>query len=900
MTFDVAETLNSRRGDSYALHDRLLNHQLARVLQALGFDRRYVRGEGCYLYDDAGQRYLDFLSGFGVYALGRSHPAVKAALHQVIDLDLPNLVQLDCPPLAGLLAEQLAARSHPGIQRVYFCNSGSEAVDSAIKFARCATRRTKILYADHAFHGLSTGVLALNGGREFRAGFGPLLPGCHPVPFGDLNALRYELRRGDVAAFVVEPIQGKGVYCADTEYWLAAQELCRRSGTLLVMDEVQTGLGRTGRFFCHEHWGLRPDIITVSKALSGGYVPIGAVLTTEQIFTSVFPRRQDAMRHGTTFGQNELAMAAGLAALAALDGEGAVANAERMGHTLRSALVPLTERYEVLRDVRGLGLMIGLEFGEPRSGPLRQQFRALEWIRPAMFAQMVVVPLFHRHRILTQVAADGVNVIKLLPPLIAGMAEVEYFVGALEDVLADAHRGPGLACEFGLTMARGLARVRPPAVAPRPARPAKPAPGNGQAAASVTASVTAGVNPARPDVAAPSAVANAARPHGAASFSAGPDAARPDAPASSVGVSAARPHAAARAASNGATRIEPGDRVVITGGSGFIGSAVARAARARGADVVAVVEPGADTANLAGIEAKRIEADVRDRAAVRAACTGARFVFHLAAVYRFWARDPAIFDEINVSGTLNVLDAVAAAGCERLVYTSTVGVLGLPPPFANRPADEDSHAQIAHLFGHYKQTKYVAEHEVLRAGAQGLDVSLALPTFPLGPGDRGPTPTGKLVVDFLNGQLPAFVDTALNVVHVDDVASGHLAVLERGGRGRSYVLGGENLAMREILEVLADCTGLPRPRLEIPRAAALTAGVISEVIEGRLLSREPRVPLEAARMSSTRMVFSDERARRELGYSSRPARQAIQDSARWFVDNGYVAASRKALINGLH
>jgi hopanoid-associated sugar epimerase len=850
MSFDLTEALNSRWGESYALHDRYLNRQLARVLQTLGFDRHYVRGEGCYLYDDAGQRYLDFLSGFGVYALGRSHPAVKAVLHQAIDLDLPNLVQLDCGLLAGLLAEQLVARSHPGIERVYFCNSGAEAVESAIKFARSATRRTKILYADHAFHGLTTGVLALNGGKEFRTGFGPLLPGCVPVPFGDLNALQYELRGGDVAAFIVEPIQGKGVYCADSEYWPAAQELCRRSGTLLVADEVQTGLGRTGRFFCHEHWGLRPDIITVSKALSGGYVPIGAVLTTGQVFASVYPGRQDAMKHGTTFGQNQLAMAAGLATLTALDDADLVANAERTGLALRTALAPLAERYDVLRDVRGLGLMVGLEFGEPRSGPMRHQFRAMEWLRPAMFAQMVVVPLFHRHRVLTQVAADGVNVIKLLPPLIAGPPEVEYFVGALDDVLADAHRGPGLAVEFGLTVARGLAGARPPAVSPRPGRPARPARGAWPAAA----------------------------PAG-------------------TGLNGARHHAAARAASNGCTRIEPGDRVVITGGSGFIGSAVARAAQARGAEVVALIEPGADTANLAGIEAKRIVADVRDPAAMRAACTGARFVFHLAAVYRFWARDPAIFDEVNVGGTLNVLDAVAQAGCERLVYTSTVGVLGLPPAFAKRPADEDSYADITHLFGHYKQTKYVAEHEVLRAGAQGLNVSLVLPTFPLGPGDRGPTPTGKLIVDFLNGQLPAFVDTALNVVHVDDLANGHLAALERGGRGRSYVLGGENLAMREILEILADYTGLPRPRLEIPRAAALTAGLVSEVIEGRIFGKEPRVPLEAARMSSTKMVFNDERARREIGYSSRPARQAIQDSARWFIDNGYVAASRKALIS---
>jgi dihydroflavonol-4-reductase len=359
-------------------------------------------------------------------------------------------------------------------------------------------------------------------------------------------------------------------------------------------------------------------------------------------------------------------------------------------------------------------------------------------------------------------------------------------------------------------------------------------------------------------------------------------------------------HAAAEPAPAGAACIEPGDRVVITGASGFIGSAVARAVQAHGAEIVALIEPGADEANLAGIEAKRIVADIRDRAAISAACAGARYVFHLAAVYRFWARDPAIFDEVNVGGTVNVLAAAAAAGAERIVYTSTVGVLGLPdgvPGRPGRPADEDSHADVAHLFGHYKQTKYVAEHEVLRAGAQGLDVTLVLPTFPLGPGDRGPTPTGKLILDFLNGRIPALVDTALNVVHVDDLANGHIAALERGQRGRSYVLGGENLTMREMLEILAGWTGLPMPRFEIPRTAALAAGIVSELVEGRILGRQPRVPLEAARMSATKMVFSDERARRELGYSSRPARQAIQDSARWFADNGYVPASRRAMIN---
>jgi dihydroflavonol-4-reductase len=344
------------------------------------------------------------------------------------------------------------------------------------------------------------------------------------------------------------------------------------------------------------------------------------------------------------------------------------------------------------------------------------------------------------------------------------------------------------------------------------------------------------------------------------------------------------------------TQIEPGDRVVVTGASGFIGSAVTRALLARRAEVVALVAPGADERNLDGTGVQRAMADIRDAATVRAACRGARFVFHVAAVYRFWASDPRIFYDVNVGGTLNVLDAAAAAGCERVVFTSTVGVLGLSAASQGRPADETCYAEISHLFGHYKRSKFVAEHEVLRAAAQGLDVCLALPTFPLGPRDAGPTPTGRVVLDFLNGRMPGFVNTSMNVTHVDDLARGHLAVLERGRTGRSYILGGENLSMRAILEMLAACSGLPKPRLAFPRGLALAAGVASDLVEGRLLRREPRVPLEAARMSTTMMIFNDERARAEIGHTSRPAREAIEESARWFVDNGYVSPQRRAVI----
>ncbi|HEV3265157.1 MAG TPA: aspartate aminotransferase family protein [Acidimicrobiales bacterium] len=452
MAFDLNAVLGGYQRDSFDLHTQFLNPQLVKVLRTIGFDRHYVRGEGSYLVDDKGDSYLDFLSGFGVYALGRSHPVIKDALHQALDADLPNMVQLDCALLPGLLAEALVARTHPGIERVTFTNSGAEATEAAIKFARCATGRGRILYCDHAFHGLTNGALSLNGGREFRDGFEPLLPKVDQIPFGDLDALARELGRGDVAAFVVEPIQGKGVYMAPDGFWPEAQALCRTHGALLVIDEVQTGLGRTGRFLCHEHWDLQPDIITVSKALSGGYIPVGAVLTSAKVFDAVYNTMDRAVVHSSTFSRNQLAMVAGLATLGVIDDEDIVARSRRNGERFMEALAPLVAKYEVLQEVRGMGLMIGLEFAAPSGRGPRTRYRLMELARKGMFSQLIVVPLFHRHHILTQVAADNVNIIKLLPPLIIGEPEIKLFVSALDDVLGDAERSSGLLLEVGKSM----------------------------------------------------------------------------------------------------------------------------------------------------------------------------------------------------------------------------------------------------------------------------------------------------------------------------------------------------------------------------------------------------------------------------------------------------------------
>jgi dihydroflavonol-4-reductase len=338
--------------------------------------------------------------------------------------------------------------------------------------------------------------------------------------------------------------------------------------------------------------------------------------------------------------------------------------------------------------------------------------------------------------------------------------------------------------------------------------------------------------------------------------------------------------------------LEPGERVVVTGAAGFIGSAVTRELVGRGAEVVALVQPGGDTRNLDGMEVEQIIVDLRDADGVTKAVDGARTVFHLAALYRFWAADPQSFYEVNVIGTRNLLEAAERAGVGRVVYTSTVGTLGLRGATVGAPVDETSYAQVDHLFGPYKQSKYVAEHEVLRAAAQGLPVVLVQPTTPVGPGDLGPTPTGRTVLEFLNGRFPAYVDTTLNIVDVDDVAHGHLLAAERGSIGRSYILGGENLSLQQILASLADTAGLSAPTRRVPSSLAVLAATVSGVIEGRLLHREPTIPLEAAKMSTTQMSFDDGRARRELGYTSRPAGVALARAAHWFADAGFVRPER--------
>jgi ornithine--oxo-acid transaminase len=424
-----------------------------RVLKTIGFDRVWSRAQGQYLYDSEGHRYLDLLGGFGMFNVGRNNPRIRAALIESLELDTPGSVQLGVSLLPGLLAEELLKRTPARLERVLFTSSGTEAVEAALKLGRAATGRARVISSDHAFHGLTLGALSANGDPHFVERFGPLLPGFSRVPFGDLEALERELRSEDVSLFLVEPVQGKGVNLPPDGYLEGAQQLCRRYGTLFAVDEVQTGFGRTGKLFAFEHWGLEPDIVTVAKSLSGGYVPVGALLMARQVYDAVFDSLEHSVSHGSTFAPNDLAMAAGLATLRELDDANLIERSEQLGRRLLELTRPLVEAHDAVKEVRGLGLMWAMEFGEPESGSLA--WRVMERMQTGLFAQLVVVPLFTKHRILSQVAGHDLPVLKGLPPLVLSEQDIEDFVTALDEVIARAGRPTRVA---GLALRAARAR----------------------------------------------------------------------------------------------------------------------------------------------------------------------------------------------------------------------------------------------------------------------------------------------------------------------------------------------------------------------------------------------------------------------------------------------------------
>jgi ornithine--oxo-acid transaminase len=435
----------------YAEH---VNPQWVRLLNLLQMNVPYDRCSGCELFTTDGRRILDYLSGYCVHNTGHNHPSIVAALKDELERGGPAMLQSHVPALAGQLAQRLCQRAGGRLNRVFFCSSGSEGIEAAIKFARAATGRTGLLYADHAFHGLTCGALSLMSDPFWREGFGPLLPGAEGVPFGSIEALEEKLATKQFAAFIVEPIQSEGgIRVPEPAYLKAAERLCRRSGTLLVLDEVQTGMYRTGEFLAAHRFGVEPDMVVLAKALSGGLIPVGALLTSDAVSDSVYSSLKRSIVHASTFGENGLAMRAGLATLDVLERCSLGERATRLGEELRRQLKARLAPYEMVKAVRGAGMLSGIEFTAPRQLRLRVAFETFRRIHTGMFGQVLVMRLFRDHGILTQICGNDFMVLKVAPPLVITEPQIAEFVSAIGKAVDLVHNSTSFWSE-----ALGLAR----------------------------------------------------------------------------------------------------------------------------------------------------------------------------------------------------------------------------------------------------------------------------------------------------------------------------------------------------------------------------------------------------------------------------------------------------------
>jgi ornithine--oxo-acid transaminase len=423
-----------------ALYSQHVNPQWVRLLDLLEMNVRYTRCAGSELCTADGRRILDFLSGYCVHNVGHNHPAVVAAIREELESCGPAMIQTHVAERAGELAEKLCQRAGGKLTKAFFASSGSEGIEAAIKFARAYTGRAGLLYAQGAFHGLTCGALSLMGDSFWRQGFGPMLQGTEAIPFDDLDALEKKLSTKKFAAFIVEPIQSEaGIRVPHPRYFRAAQDLCRSYGTLLVLDEVQTGMYRTGPFLAAQRYGVQPDMVVLAKAMSGGLIPVGAVLMTEGVYDATYGSLRRAIIHTSTFSENGLAMRAALATLEVLEREKLGDRALEMGHNLQERLAETLRGYEMVKDVRGEGLLLGIEFSAPKTLRLRIPFEAFMRIHPAMFGQIVVMRMFRDHGILTQICGNNFTVLKVAPPLVVNEAQIEEFVAAIADVVELAH-----------------------------------------------------------------------------------------------------------------------------------------------------------------------------------------------------------------------------------------------------------------------------------------------------------------------------------------------------------------------------------------------------------------------------------------------------------------------------
>ena len=419
----------------------------------------YERCVGAELFTRDGRRILDFLSGYCVHNAGHNHPAIVKALKDELDKSGPAMLQSHIPELAGELAERLCRLSGGGLTKAYFGSSGSEGVEAAIKFSRATTNRAGILYARNSFHGLTAGALSLMNDEFWRDGFGPLLQDTRAVAFGDIEALERALASKQFAAFIVEPVQAEaGIKVPPANYLVQAESLCHKHGSLFVLDEVQTGMFRTGTFLAAHQFGVHPDIVILAKALGGGLMPVSATLMTEQVYNPVYSSLRRAIVHTSTFSENALSMRAGLATLDVLENEQLGPRAASFGEQFRDKLRRALAPYALVKEVRGMGLLSGIEFVAPQNFALRAPYKTFHRIHPAMFGQIMVMRMFRKKNFLTQVCGNNFMVLKAAPPLMIREAHLDEFVSAIRDIVAVADSSPAFWTE-ALTLARRAAKI---------------------------------------------------------------------------------------------------------------------------------------------------------------------------------------------------------------------------------------------------------------------------------------------------------------------------------------------------------------------------------------------------------------------------------------------------------
>lgn len=444
---------------STSAYEEYVNPQWVALLNLLDMNVEYERCAGAELFTRDGRRILDFLSGYCVHNTGHNHPYIVQALKDELDKSGPAMLQSHVPEIAGELAQRLCKLAGGGLRKVYFGSSGSEGVEAAIKFARANTARTGIVFAKSSFHGLTAGALSLMDDAFWREGFGPLLADTTGVPYGDISALQKTLATRRYAAFIVEPVQAEaGIRVPSRAYLQAAQELCHRYGSLFVLDEVQTGMYRTGSFLAAHQFDVRPDMVVLAKALSGGLMPVSAVLMTDKVYDGVYSSLRRAIVHTSTFSENSLSMRAGIATLDVLEKEKLGPRALRLGEQFRAKLRSALAPFEMVKEVRGMGLLSGIEFNAPKKLSLRAPFEVFRRIHPAMFGQIVVMRMFREKNILTQICGNNFLVLKAAPPLVVDEKHLDEFVAAIRDVVAQAHSSAGFWSE-ALGLARRAVRI---------------------------------------------------------------------------------------------------------------------------------------------------------------------------------------------------------------------------------------------------------------------------------------------------------------------------------------------------------------------------------------------------------------------------------------------------------